>query len=67
MVAPHGDKDGCSTGSDDLVIFAKNARIDSTTQLTQLLAELRELETRTKSAKQILDGGHVLYISLGNN
>ena len=72
MVAPNGDQHCYPTGSDDLVIFAKNARINTTTQLTQLLAELRDIawdiilfsETRTKTAQQILDGGHVLYISL---
>ena len=64
-----------SNAPNDLVIFAKNARINDNAQLTQLLAELSDVtwdiilfsETRTKSGQQLLDGGHMLYTSLDGN
>ena len=73
--APNGDLEGESTPPDNLVIFAKNARINDNAQLTQLLAELTDVvwdivlfsETRTKSGQQILDGGHMLYTRLEDN
>jgi len=73
--APNGDSEGESTPPDNLVIFAKNARINDNAQLTQFLAELTDVvwdivlfsETSTKSGQRILDGGHMLYTSLEDN
>ena len=73
--APNDELDGQSNLQNDLVIFAKNARINNSAQLTQLLGELRGIswdivlfsETRMQSGQQILDGGHKLYTSLDNN
>ena len=69
---PNGDEVGQSNVPYDLVVFAKNARINNSTQQTQLLAELRDIswdivlfsETRMQSGHHILDGGHNLYTSL---
>ena len=64
-----------SGDDNDFVIFAKNGGISSNIQLTKLLSELSSItwdivlfsETRTRSGKQILDGGHILYTHLQDN
>ena len=75
MGTPNGDLDAQSNAPNELVVFAKNGRINDNAQLTQLLAELKDVvwhivllgETRTKSGQSILDGGHMLYTSLEDN
>ena len=59
----------------DLVVFSKNARINSPDCLLRILAEVSDVpwdvivfsDTRAESGKQILEGGHVLYTQLDSN
>ena len=76
MVAPpNGEVISQSSAPYDLIVFAKNARINNNAQLTQLLCELHDIpwdivlfsETCMQSGQQIVDGGHKLYISLDDN
>ena len=72
--APNGgNKNGIPPNR--FVMLAKNARISSAAQITQLLADLADIswdvvlffETHSPSGKHILDGGHILCTHLGEN
>ena len=59
----------------EFTALTKNARINSNDKVVQILAELEHHswdiiffnETRMKSGKKLLDGGHVLYSCLDEN
>ena len=59
----------------EIVVLAKNARINTNHKIVQVLAELENVEwdvvlfseTRAAKGNVILDGGHALYTNIGDN
>ena len=59
----------------EFIAITKNARIQSTDKIVQVLAELEKhpwdiipfSETRASSGTKVLDGGHVLYSTIDKN